>query len=789
MEDGLKLGYEVARRTRAQRQGVTRGRARRGRGSAGCRAASASDASAETWPGQPSAGPWLRVCWPLRREETARRQPITDGTPRLRDSLHVPGRPHGRGARPARRGTACVTYSPKVFIPLTTLCRDVCGYCTFARPPRRGERAYLTRRRGARDRARGRRGRLHGGALHARRQARAALPGRARRARRARLRDDARVPRALRAARARRDRAAAAPEPGRDDAATSSPRCGRCRRRWGSCSRRRRRPARRAGRPALGSPDKIPARRLETMRLAGRARDPVHERDPDRHRRDARGADRRAARDAGARRRARARAGGDRPELPREAGHADGRRIPSRRSTSTSGRSPSRGSLLGAGRARAGAAEPRLRRLPAAARRRHRRLGRRLAGHDRPRQPRGAVARARAAARGDASRAAWSSRRGSRSTRSTSSTSSAGSTRPSLPARAPRGGRARARARGSLGARRARSRCRSSSAATRCPLELDGERARRGRDRRGCSRARGDGARARLRRRRPAAARGLRRRGHLRRHAEHQLHERLLLPLRLLRVLEGQARGEPARRAVPRAASTRSSRRVARGVGARRDRGLPAGRHPPGLRRRLLRRGRRARSRRRCPDIHVHAFSALEVWQGAATLGLPLDDYLARLRDAGLGVAARAPRPRSSTTRCARSSAPTRSRPTQWLEVHDAAHRGRPALERHDHVRPRRAARALGAPPPARARAAAARPAASPSSCRCRSCTWRRRSTCKGRARRGPDLPRGAAHARGRRGSRCTRWITNIQVSWVKIGPDGVAPGARAPASTTSAAR
>src|SRR4051794_20128445 len=36
-----------------------------------------------------------------------------------------------------------VTYSPKVFIPLTTLCRDVCHYCTFARPPRRGERAYM----------------------------------------------------------------------------------------------------------------------------------------------------------------------------------------------------------------------------------------------------------------------------------------------------------------------------------------------------------------------------------------------------------------------------------------------------------------------------------------------------------------------------------------------------------------------------------------------------------------------------------------------------------------------
>ena len=46
-------------------------------------------------------------------------------------------------ARRLRRGTL-VTYSPKVFVPLTMLCRDVCGYCTFARPPRRGERAYLT---------------------------------------------------------------------------------------------------------------------------------------------------------------------------------------------------------------------------------------------------------------------------------------------------------------------------------------------------------------------------------------------------------------------------------------------------------------------------------------------------------------------------------------------------------------------------------------------------------------------------------------------------------------------
>ncbi|GIW12851.1 MAG: FO synthase [Tepidiforma sp.] len=36
-----------------------------------------------------------------------------------------------------------ISYSRKVFIPLTQLCRDVCHYCTFARPPRPGERAYL----------------------------------------------------------------------------------------------------------------------------------------------------------------------------------------------------------------------------------------------------------------------------------------------------------------------------------------------------------------------------------------------------------------------------------------------------------------------------------------------------------------------------------------------------------------------------------------------------------------------------------------------------------------------
>ncbi len=51
----------------------------------------------------------------------------------------------GRAAarRDALFGTR-VTYSPKVFVPLTTLCRDRCGYCTFAESPRTARAPYMT---------------------------------------------------------------------------------------------------------------------------------------------------------------------------------------------------------------------------------------------------------------------------------------------------------------------------------------------------------------------------------------------------------------------------------------------------------------------------------------------------------------------------------------------------------------------------------------------------------------------------------------------------------------------
>ncbi len=74
------------------------------------------------------------------------------------------------------------------------------------------------------------------------------------------------------------------------------------------------------------------------------------------------------------------------------------------------------------------------------------------------------------------------------------------------------------------------------------------------------------------------------------------------------------------------------------------------------------------------PGIHVHAFSALEVWQGAATLGVDLPDYLEQLRDEGLaslpGTAAEILDDDIRAALC-----PDKVNTAQWLEVHDAAHR------------------------------------------------------------------------------------------------------------------
>ena len=73
------------------------------------------------------------------------------------------------------------------------------------------------------------------------------------------------------------------------------------------------------------------------------------------------------------------------------------------------------------------------------------------------------------------------------------------------------------------------------------------------------------------------------------------------------------------------------------------------------------------------PELHVHAFSALELWQGAATLGVPLRDYLERLRDEGLsslpGTAAEVLDDEVRAVIC-----PDKITTAQWLEVHETAH-------------------------------------------------------------------------------------------------------------------
>jgi 7,8-didemethyl-8-hydroxy-5-deazariboflavin synthase CofH subunit len=42
--------------------------------------------------------------------------------------------------------------------------------------------------------------------------------------------------------------------------------------------------------------------------------------------------------------------------------------------------------------------------------------------------------------------------------------------------------------------------------------------------------------------------------------------------------------------------------------------------------------------KQRLPEMHVHGFTPLEVWQGAATLGVSVEAFLTRMRDAGLGT-------------------------------------------------------------------------------------------------------------------------------------------------------
>ncbi|MCC6195828.1 MAG: 5-amino-6-(D-ribitylamino)uracil--L-tyrosine 4-hydroxyphenyl transferase CofH [Burkholderiales bacterium] len=73
------------------------------------------------------------------------------------------------------------------------------------------------------------------------------------------------------------------------------------------------------------------------------------------------------------------------------------------------------------------------------------------------------------------------------------------------------------------------------------------------------------------------------------------------------------------------------------------------------------------------PAIHVHAFSPLEIWQGAATLGLSLRQFLIRLKDTGLGsVPGTAAEVLDDQVR--RIICPDKVDTREWLEVMRTAH-------------------------------------------------------------------------------------------------------------------
>jgi FO synthase len=73
------------------------------------------------------------------------------------------------------------------------------------------------------------------------------------------------------------------------------------------------------------------------------------------------------------------------------------------------------------------------------------------------------------------------------------------------------------------------------------------------------------------------------------------------------------------------------------------------------------------------PDIHIHAFSPLEVWQGAQTLGVSIPDFLGQLRRRGLstlpGTAAEILHDEVRQVLC-----PDKINSAQWLQVMEAAH-------------------------------------------------------------------------------------------------------------------
>jgi FO synthase len=177
------------------------------------------------------------------------------------------------------------------------------------------------------------------------------------------------------------------------------------------------------------------------------------------------------------------------------------------------------------------------------------------------------------------------------------------------------------------------------------------------------------------------------------------------------------------------------------------------------------------------PELHVHAFSALEIWQGAATLDLPLEDYLAELRDAGLsslpGTAAEILDDDVRRVIC-----PDKVTTEQWLDVHDTAHRvglRSNVTMMFGHVEaPLNWARHFVHAREQQRRSGGFTEFVPLPFVHMEAPMW-----LQGRARSGPTFGETLlVHAVARLALH--PWITNVQVSWVKLGREGVAAALRA---------
>ncbi len=170
------------------------------------------------------------------------------------------------------------------------------------------------------------------------------------------------------------------------------------------------------------------------------------------------------------------------------------------------------------------------------------------------------------------------------------------------------------------------------------------------------------------------------------------------------------------------------------------------------------------------PDMHIHAFSPLEVTQGAATLGLSLRDFLSELKDAGLGTlpgtAAEILDDEVRAIIC-----PDKINTGQWLDVVGTAHQlglRTTSTIMYGHVeRPVSWARHL-----LRLRDLQVETGGITEFVPLPFVHMEAPMYLRGQARKGPTLREAVLmHAVARLALHPL--ITNIQTSWVKMGPDG----------------